>query len=71
MECGLDAWRKLYYRYVPLAEDLQNILIRELIALKPVTEQEVDNLFADVERITELYVRAGESDTLQEMFGTK
>ena len=28
VECGLDAWRKLYNRYVPLAEDLQNILIR-------------------------------------------
>ena len=26
----------------------------------------MDNLFADVERITELYVRAGETDTLQE-----
>ena len=45
VECGLDAWRKLYNRYVPLAEDIKNILIRELIALKPVSETEVDNLF--------------------------
>ena len=52
MECGLDAWRKLYYRYVPLAVDLQNILVRELMSLKPVSEQEVDNLFAEIERIT-------------------
>ena len=66
VECGLDAWRKLYHRYVPLAEDLQNILIRELIALKPLAETEVDNLFAEVERITELYMRAGETNPMQD-----
>ena len=27
---GLDAWRTLYHHYVPLAEDLQQILIQEL-----------------------------------------
>ena len=52
VECGLDAWRTFYNRYVPLAEDLQNISTRELIALKPVGETEVDNLFGEVERIT-------------------
>ena len=24
-ECGFDAWRKLYHRYIPLADDMQNI----------------------------------------------
>lgn len=65
-EGGLDAWRKLYHRYVPLADDLQNIPIRELIVLKPVAETDVDNLFSEVERITELYIKVGESDLLQE-----
>ena len=32
---GFDAWRKLYNRYVPLADDLQNIFIQELMAIKP------------------------------------
>ena len=44
----------------------KNILIRELIALKQVTETEVDNLFSEVERILEFYTKAGESDALQE-----
>ena len=66
VEGGRDAWRKLYNRYVPLADDLQNILIRELIAVKQVAETEVDNLFSEVERIIELYIKAGESDVLQD-----
>lgn len=64
---GLDAWRKLHHRYVPLAEDLQNILVRELVLLKQVDEQEVDNLFAGVERIIELYTKAGaDTDPIQD-----
>ena len=66
VECGLDAWRKLYNRYIPLAEDLRNILIRELMAIKPVAEADVDNLFAEIERITEQYMRAGEAEPMQE-----
>ena len=31
-EGGLDAWRKLYNKYMPLAHDMQNILIRELMS---------------------------------------
>ena len=56
---GLDAWRKLYHKYVPLAEDLQNLLIQELMSLKIVTEADVDQLFADIERIRDLYTKAG------------
>ena len=35
--------------------------------LKPVNEQDVDNLFAEVERIIELYIKAGtDTDAIQE-----
>lgn len=30
---GLDAWRCLYNRYLPAAEDLQNLLMEELMML--------------------------------------
>ena len=58
VENGLDAWRRLYHHYIPLAEDLKKILMQELYALKPVTENEIDSLFMEVERITELYLKA-------------
>ena len=63
---GFDAWRKLYHRYVPMAEDLQNILIQELMCLKSVGENEVDSLFNEIERITGLYVKTGTTDELPE-----
>lgn len=56
---GLDAWRKLYYKYVPLAEDLQNLLIQELMNVQIVTEADVDQIFVDIERIRDLYTKAG------------
>ena len=59
---GFDAWRRLYNHYLPLAEDLQQILIQELYALQPVTGNNIDTLFNQVERITELYTRAGKAD---------
>ena len=62
VDVGLDAWRKLYHKYMPLAVNMQNILIRELMSLKPVSETEVDQLFHDVERICDLYIKAGAED---------
>ena len=59
---GFDAWRRLYNHYLPLAEDVQQILIQELYALQPVTENNVDTLFNQVERFIELYTRAGKTD---------
>ena len=59
---GLDAWRKLYNKYIPLAEDMQGILIRQLMSIKPVAESEVDGLFDEVERIRELYIKAGSAE---------
>ena len=57
-EGGFDAWRKLYNRYIPGAEDLQNLLMEELMNLKPVGEHEIDSLFTEIERITEWYIKA-------------
>ena len=65
---GLDAWRRLYNRYIPGADDLQNLLMEELMLLKPVTEQEIDTLFIEVERIMEWYIKA---DSKGESMNTK
>ena len=62
VENGFDAWRRLYHHYLPLAGDLQQILIQELYTLSPVSENNIDNLFKQVERITELYTTAGRPD---------
>ena len=59
---GFDAWRRLYHYYIPLSQDLQQILIQELYDLKLVGENEVDKLFNDIQRISELYVRAGDEN---------
>ena len=59
VENGFDAWRRLYHQYVPLAEDLSQILIQELYTLSPVSESNIGSVFNQVERITELYTTAG------------
>ena len=48
---GSDAWRKLYHRYVPFADDLQHISICELMSLTPVFEYDIDKSFNAIERI--------------------
>ena len=55
---GFDAWRRLYHHHIPLAEDLGKIIMQELYSLRPVSEGEIDSLFNEVERITELYLKA-------------
>ena len=65
-ECGFDAWRKLYNRYVPLADDMQNIMIRQLISIKPVTENEMDSLFDEIGRIREQYIKVGSRYAMSE-----
>lgn len=56
---GLDVWRNLYHKYVSLAEDLQNSSIQELMGPKRVAENDIDQLFAHIERIRDLYIKAG------------
>ena len=43
-----------------MADDLQDILMGELMSLKPVSEANVDDLLQEVERIRELYAKAGD-----------
>ena len=61
---GVGAWRRLYHHHIPLVEDQRKIFMQELYALKPVTENEIDNLFNEVERITELYLKASIKEVL-------
>ena len=58
-EGGLDAWRKLYHKYIPLADDLHNILIGQLMSIRPVNEGDMESLFDEIERIREFYIKAG------------
>ena len=61
----LDAWRRLYNRYIPGAKDLQNLFMEELMTLKPVSESEVDSIFIEVERIMEWYTKtSSQGDTM-------
>ena len=55
---GLDVWRRLCNRYIPWADDLQNLLMEELMLLKPVSEQEIDSLFIEIKTIMEWYIKA-------------
>ena len=53
-----------------LVYDLQNILIRELMGLKPVGEADVDQLLYDLEPICDMYIKAGceEDPNLNKLF---
>ena len=63
---GFDAWRKFYNKYVPFAEDLQNILIQEFMAFKPVNESELDTFLNEIEGIIGLYAKIGTSEDLSD-----
>ena len=65
---GLDAWRKIYHRYIPLALDLQDILIREPYDLKPVGEADIDILFDEVARVRNSYLKTGPGGDLSEVY---
>ena len=55
---GSDVWRRLYNRYIPAAEDLQNLPMEEFMMPKPIAENKIDNLFIEIERRTEWYIKA-------------
>ena len=63
---GFDAWRQLYHKYVRLAGDVQNILIQELMVLKPVSENELDIVFNAIDIITDLYSKTGKQEDLSD-----
>ena len=48
--------------YMPLADDLQNILIRQLMSIRPFNEGDMGSLFDEIERIRELCIKAGSDE---------
>ena len=38
---GIDAWRKVYIEYIPLEQTRQDIILSEILELKPVTNKDV------------------------------
>ena len=58
MDNGFGAWRRLYHHHIPLAEDFRKVTMQELYSLRPAFEGDIDSLFNEVERITELYLKA-------------
>ena len=38
--------------------------MEELMMLKPVTEHDIDNLFIEIERLTEWYIKAGQGEAM-------
>ena len=38
---GLDAWRKMYIEYIPMAQTRQDIILTEILELQPVTDKRV------------------------------
>ena len=61
-EGGLDAWRTFYNRYISLADDMQNILIRQLMGFKQVNENDMDLLFDEIDKIREQYIKIGSEE---------
>ena len=46
---GIDAWRKLYIEYIPLAQTRQDIILSEILELKLVTTKGVRKFLNRVE----------------------
>ena len=65
---GFDAWTTLYNRYVPLAQDIQHVSICELMSATPAQGNDIDPLVNGIDRITDLYVKAGPADDLSDKF---
>lgn len=54
---GLGAWRRLYHRYFPGADDSQHLPLDELMSLKQLNDNEVDLLFMGIERPMGWYIK--------------
>ena len=54
---GFGARKRLFHHYVPMADDLQQILIHALKNVQQVSESEIDKLFNEMQRISEWYTR--------------
>ena len=61
VEGGIDAWRKLYIEYIPLAQTRQDIILSEILELKPVTSKDVRNCLNRVEELRHKYNQCGKT----------
>ena len=56
---GIDAWMKLYIEYIPLAQTRQDIILSEILELKPVTTKDVRRFLNRVEELRYKYNQCG------------
>lgn len=56
---GVDARRKMYIEYIPMAQTKQDIIVTEILDLKPVTEKNVRKLFNRMKELRHKYNQCG------------
>ena len=59
VKVGVDAWRMMCIEYVPLAQTKQDIILIEILDLKPVTEKNVRKLLSRIEELRYKYNQCG------------
>lgn len=56
---GLDAWRKLYIEYIPLAQTRPDFILSEILELKPVSSKDVRKFLNRIEELRYKYNQCG------------
>ena len=56
---GIDAWRRLYAEYIPLAQTKQDIIFTEILDMKPVNDKNVRKLMNRIEELQYKYNQCG------------
>ena len=56
---GIDAWRKLYMEYIPLAQTRQDIILSEILEMRPVTTKDVRKCLNRIEELRYKYNQCG------------
>ena len=56
---GTDAWRRLYAEYIPLAQTKQDIILTEIMDMKPVNDKNARKLLNRVEEFQYKYNQCG------------
>ena len=45
VKMGIDAWRKMYIEYIPMAHTRQDIILADILELQPLTDKQVRQFF--------------------------
>ena len=56
---GIDAWRKLYVEFIPMAQTRQDIIVSEILELKPVQDKQIRKFLNRVEELRYKYNQCG------------